>query len=263
MKITVTGSKGFLGKYVVNALKEKGYETVDFDLPEHNLLDDDFSCLDGSDAVIHLAAMKGIPQCDADPLGALATNTLGTARLVEECNKRGIYLVYASTWAVNSHHKKMYDVSKKAAEEVIIHYIKRKKLRASILRMATFYGLGMADAGVINQFIKCKKEGKPAKVFGDGWEIRQFTHVKDITSALLTLLSNQPVDHEPFVATGKEVININDLGIKICGSLEHITTSDDPENYDVLFAKKLESLGWKQKVTLEEGIRKMLDDNKK
>lgn len=168
---------------------------------------------------------------------------------------------YISTWAVNSYNKKMYDITKKTTEEIVIHYIKRKGMDARILRLATFYGGGMASEGCINVFADKAKGGLPAPVIGDGWEIRQFTHVEDITRAVVLTHEKAPCRIEPYVATCKEVININDLAKGICGSIERLPSDDDPENYDVLSSKDIEDLGWKQEISLEEGIRRKIEDD--
>jgi len=257
MKVLVTGHKGFLGKYVTQELEVQKHEWVGFDLPENNLLKSDFSILKDVDAVIHLAAMKGIPACDTDPVGAVENNIVGTTRLVEACSKAGIKkFVYASTWAVNSRHKKMYDVTKKACEEIIMHYIKRKDFPGVLLRMATFYGTGMASDGCINQFIKAKQDKKVADIYGDGWEIRQFTHVTDIARGVLTALTQCATSEIPYTVTAKEVISINELAKKI-GVKAAYFENGESENYEVLFADELESYGWKQEVSLEEGLKDM------
>lgn len=258
-KILCTGSSGFVGKHLVAKLKKEGYCVVEFDLPNNNLLDDNFDCLDKVDSVIHLAAMKGILQCNENPEKAVQVNILGTVRLLEACYKKDIKnFIYISTWAVNSHNKKMYDITKKAAEEIVLHYIKHKNFPAKILRLATLYGGGMAKEGCINVFIDNAKQNKPAPVIGNGWEVRQFLHIKDCINGILIAL-DCPSREKPYVITAKEVININDLAIKICGEIKRIKTKEEPENYNVLDASCLERNGWQQKISLDKGIKGMMD----
>lgn len=258
-KILLTGHKGFLGEYVHKSLTDCGYNVVGFDLPEHDLVEDDFDCLNDVDGVIHLAALKGIPACDKNPELAVKVNILGTSRLLEACHKKGIKrFLYISTWAVNSHNKKMYDITKKAAEEIVIHYVKRKRMNASILRLATLYGGGMAKEGCLNVFVDRAKKGLPAPVQGDGWEVRQFLEVKDCVNGIITAFEHCPASEEPYVVTSKEVININDVALKICGEIERVPSVDEAENFDVLDASRLESYGWKQKILLDDGIKEMM-----
>ena len=260
-RVLVTGSKGFVGSYVVKNLTDNMINVTHFDIPEHNLITDDYSCLEGVDGVIHLGAMKGIPECDSNPVGAVNVNILGTVKLLEACIKYNVKsFVYVSTWAVNSHNKKMYDVTKKAAEELVMHYIKHKGLNGKIIRSASLYGPGMAGEGAINQFVNRKKKGLPAIVEGDGWDIRQFTHVKDIANAIIIALVHFPSSSEPYYASAKEVVSINDLALRICGSKEHnLAKNSSPENYEVLRSDELEAFGWRQTIPLEKGIKEMMN----
>lgn len=259
MKCVVTGSKGFVGQYLVRRLLNEGFRVVEFDLPEHDLLTSDFSCLDGASVVFHLAAMKGIPACDADPIGALRVNVLGTARLLEACREKDIEFIYGSTWAVNSHNKKMYDVSKKAAEEVVLHYVKRKGVKGKILRLATIYGSGMAGDGVINKFARALVKGQSAEVYGDGWEIRQYTHITDIIEGLLCVWVNSSYSSTPYVVSAREVVSVNDLARRMGVPYAHVEAKDEDENYEVL---KTNVSGWKQGVLLEDGLKEMLENAK-
>ena len=258
--VVITGNKGFLGKYLTKTFENAGYEVVGFDLPEHDLLTDDYSCLEGVDGVIHCAAFKSIPACESNPIKAMMVNTIGTTKLLEACRKKGIKkFLYTSTWAVNSRNHKMYDKSKKAAEEVIIHYIKRKNLPAIIVRLATFYGGGMAREGCISVFAEHIKKGVPVPINGDGFEIRQFTSVKDIASGILVAFEKAESREKPYVIAAKEVISINDLAGKMGAAVHRLMQMEEPENYEVLSSKDMEDLGWKQEVSLSEGLQEMLE----
>lgn len=259
-KILITGNKGFLGGYLTKTFEDAGYEVVGFDLPEHDLLTDDFSCLDGVDGVVHCAALKGIPACNANPVKAVEVNVLGTTKLLHACKMKGIKkFLYTSTWAVNSHNKKMYDVTKKAAEEIIIHYIKQKNFPAIIIRLATFYGGGMAEEGCISVFSKHIGKGIAVPINGEGFEIRQFTHVKDIANGILVAFEKAEPRTKPYVIAAKEVVSINDLAGKMGAAVHRMMQMEEPENYEVLSSKDMEKLGWRQKIPLENGIEEMLD----
>lgn len=257
-KVAVTGYKGFLGNYVIQRFVKAGYEVVGIDLPECDIVTDNFSIFDGVEGVVHLAAMKGIQQCDDDPIGSVKVNVLGTCRLLQACHEKKLRFLYISTWEVESDKKKMYDITKMSGEEIVRHYIKLKGLNASILRCATFYGPGMASAGAINQFIKAKNENRPAVVFGDGMEIRQFTHADDIADAVFLCFTKGESRLEPYVVSAKEVSQIVELAKYICGEVIFKPVSRDPEIYKILVSTDMEKLGWEQKISLKEGIRKMI-----
>jgi dTDP-4-dehydrorhamnose reductase len=55
------------------------------------------AAVEGMDAVIHLAAMTHVDNCESDPERARAVNAEGTRHVVEAAAKRGAYLIYVST----------------------------------------------------------------------------------------------------------------------------------------------------------------------
>lgn len=108
MKILLTGAAGILGKPLVAALVEQGYEVVPYDLKDgkdiHNQSRLD-AAMTGCDVVIHLA---GIPH----PLPHLEwpeyfqANVLGTELVAETAVKQGVKrLVFASSTAYYGAHR--------------------------------------------------------------------------------------------------------------------------------------------------------------
>lgn len=259
-KVLVTGHRGFLGRYVKELFEEGGYEVIGLDLPDKDLLTDHLNLL-GFDGVIHLAAMKGIKDCDVDPINAEVTNIHGTTRLLNACHRDKVpYFVYVSTWAVNSPNKKMYDVTKKAAEEITLHYALNKNLQACVVRLGTCYGKGMAKEGVINAFIQRKKEGKPAIIKGDGSEIRQFTHARDVANGLFIAYEKGKTG-ATYMLVAEEVTSIIELAQLICdGNVEMVDSDMKPEDYDIYHSDDLKKLGWQQYVKFKDGVKEMMDE---
>src|SRR3990167_3975631 len=259
VNVLITGNLGFLGKHLTRKLDKLAISWKGYDLPEHDVLNITEKDLKDVTHVVHLAAMKGIPQCENETVKAVETNILGTAKLLQACvNAQVDHFIYSSTWAVNSHNLKAYDVTKKASEDLVRHYTQRKRLNGCILRMATFYGKGMANDGVINRFIEAKKNNQVATIYGDGKETRQYTHVTDVINALVLLLHQTPTSIKPYVITANEHITVEKLAQKIGVSYKHEKEVFEPENYQTLNSKRLELLGWLQTVSLEEGLKEMM-----
>src|SRR3990167_5013568 len=85
--VVITGHHGFVGGYLHEALVKGGYNVYGLDLPEADILkmdSDYFNRFDCKiDAIIHLAAYKGLKDCFNNPRKALEVNTVGTLNLLE------------------------------------------------------------------------------------------------------------------------------------------------------------------------------------
>ena len=106
MKVIITGGSGFVGSHTIKALKEKGYETFNFDIRNGEdgmewdirrqaLLEE---VIEEGDKVLHLAAIARFGEADKDPLLAFETNVLGTQNIAKACEVNGAErMVYSST----------------------------------------------------------------------------------------------------------------------------------------------------------------------
>jgi dTDP-L-rhamnose 4-epimerase len=111
MRVLVTGSAGFIGSHIVEALVARGHEVRGLDLRPTDRAGGETgdirdhaavaACLAGVDAVCHQAGMVGLG-VDVNDLPAYASaNTLGTAVLLAEMAKAGVTrLVLASSMVV-------------------------------------------------------------------------------------------------------------------------------------------------------------------
>ncbi len=84
MRIVVTGAGGFVGPYLMDELSEAGHEVVGWTLSDGDLTEETTRRTllkdHAPEALIHLAALSGYAQCEADPSRTWDINT----RLVEE-----------------------------------------------------------------------------------------------------------------------------------------------------------------------------------
>ncbi|MEU0242791.1 NAD-dependent epimerase/dehydratase family protein [Streptomyces sp. NPDC006235] len=106
MRVLVTGGAGFIGSHVVAALRERGHETVVFDVREDAADDVRDSAavgraLAGVDAVCHQAAKVGLGDGVADAADYVSHNDLGTAVLLAAMAEAGVrHLVLAGSMVV-------------------------------------------------------------------------------------------------------------------------------------------------------------------
>jgi len=115
LTVLVTGSGGFIGSRVCALLREHGAKALEFDLPEGDVLREDF--LPSADWCIHLAGHKYATSAEDTPADVAELNITGTARMAE---KYGSNLVLASTCKA-ADPMTVYGASKLIAERVALN----------------------------------------------------------------------------------------------------------------------------------------------
>jgi GDP-L-fucose synthase len=98
-------------------------------------------------------------------------------------------------------------------------------------------------------------------VWGTGAPLREFLFVDDLAEALVFLMNEYSGEEHVNVGTGTDV-SIKELAqlickvVGYCGKIVFDTSKPDGTPKKLLDVSKINSLGWKAKVSLEEGIRK-------
>jgi len=161
------------------------------------------------DTVVHLAAAVGVQYILENPLTSIVTNVHGAEIVLELCSKFKKKILIASTsevYGMQSHaplketdycvygpstkSRWSYAASKLIDEFTALAYCRTKKLPVVIVRLFNTVGprqtwrYGM----VIPRFVKQALEHQPLTVYGDGTQTRTFTHVKDVTEAMVKLM---------------------------------------------------------------------------
>lgn len=176
------------------------------------------------DAVIHLAARAGVRPSVEDPWVYLDTNVGGTLNVLDGCVRNGIgKLVFASSSSVYGADAPApcpeaasierplspYAASKVAGEAYCRTYHALHGLDISMLRYFTVYGpFGRPDMAPF-RFVQWIVEGRPVRLFGDGSQRRDFTHVDDIARGTIAALRN--VGCEAFNLGSDEPIPLIDV----------------------------------------------------
>ncbi len=106
------------------------------------------------------------------------------------------------------------------------------------------------------------------EVWGSGSPLREFLHVDDLSEASLFLMENYSESELVNIGTGTE-ITIKDLALLIMrvadykGEIIFDSSKPDGTPRKLMDVGKLTALGWKAKITLEEGIRMVYKDVEK
>lgn len=165
MRAVVTGSDGFIGRHLVDALVSGGCEVIGLDKQSGaDVLDCE---LPNADVVFHLAAQTDA-YC-ADAAHDAMTNVVGTVRVLERYRER---VVLASSSMV-SYPVAPYAISKRACEEYAKHF------GAAIVRLCNIVGPG--GHGVFQKF----EQADELSIYGTGDQLRTYAPVQSAVSMLM------------------------------------------------------------------------------
>jgi UDP-glucose 4-epimerase len=232
-RLLVTGGAGAIGKHVVAAAIDRGFDVVvldDFSSAGGGVLDkrvivhkgsvEDESLVerilsDSVDYVIHLAALFANQNSVDNPAADLATNGLGSLNIAQISAKVGVKrVVYTSSSCVydksdealsegsdTSGFDTPYAVTKYLGEKYFELYGHLGDLNYSIVRLFNSYGPYEAPGkyrNVIPNFMKLAVNGEPLPILGTGHETRDFTYVSDIAGGIMLALTTPEAKGEVF-----------------------------------------------------------------
>jgi UDP-glucose 4-epimerase len=268
MKILITGSSGFIGKYLVNKLSKK-HNVILYDIASgQDVLNQKLllKSLRSVDLVIHLAALISASESWEKPIDYVKNNSLGTLSVITTAISAKVKkVILFSSAAVKAKPFTPYAVSKISAEQIAKLY--SDKINTIIVRPENIYGLGQKESYgyVFHSFIKAIKFGNPIQIYGTGNQTRDFIYINDIVNVIEKLISlNVKSGTVMGLGTGKEV-RIKDLAQTIMKimrkKVDIIFLGQRKEPYkSVADLNVLKKLGFNPKefLDLESGVRKML-----
>lgn len=140
MKIGITGSRGFIGKHLVEILKnEKNVKLFHCDLPGCDIFKSEpfKKFVKGKDAIIHAAAVnKGT---DTEVIAGTVVAVYNLISVVEKLKNKP-KIIYLSS--IQAETETIYGFSKKLAEIMLKDFSERTKTQVSIFRLANVFGEG-------------------------------------------------------------------------------------------------------------------------
>jgi nucleoside-diphosphate-sugar epimerase len=216
VKYIVTGSAGFIGSHLYEALEARGYDVVGVDcftdyydagLKEENArgqqlvrldLARDSLDLEGVRGVFHLAGQPGVRSFGEVFETYLDRNVLVSQRLFEASARAGIRVVFASTSSVYGDAERYptaedvvprpvspYGITKLACEHLVRATTQSFGLDAVVLRYFSVYGPRQRPDMAFARIATCLAEEKPFDLYGDGGQSRSFTFVGDVVEATI------------------------------------------------------------------------------
>lgn len=239
----------------------------------------------GVDVVVHLAALVDAFESLSNPRLYSDVNVGGTLNLCIASGNVKTF-VYASSAAVYGEPVEVpvredhplnpinpYGASKVAGEAYVKTYSNIHGYRPVILRIFNVYGPGQTKsyAGVIEEFRRRLTTGEPLLIHGDGLQKRDFISIWDAVEAIVKAIEVEEAQGAYNIGSGK-AITIRELAklmARIAGRKDVEIKYTKPRPGDIRVSqadltKTEKELKFKPKIELEEGLRKLLQqDNKK
>jgi nucleoside-diphosphate-sugar epimerase len=297
MKVFITGGAGYIGTSLIPKLLEKNYEVTVYDSlifnngdklipfisnPNFNFILGDIrdkellkKSVKGYNVVIHLAALVGYPICrEKGEKESYDVNTNGTKILID-CLDSDQYLIFGSTGSnygevdgicyenTPLNPLSIYGKSKTMAENIILN-----RKNSTAFRFATAFGVSprlRLDLLINDLTFKSIKEGYA--VIYESHFMRTFIHVRDIANAFVFAIENMDKMRDEVYNVGSNSMNFSKKEIceiikkqvdNVYFNYADVGEDADKRNYQVSY-EKLNKLGFETSISIEEGIKEMIN----
>ncbi|MEK7619916.1 MAG: dTDP-glucose 4,6-dehydratase [Patescibacteria group bacterium] len=239
------------------------------------------------DAVVHFAAETHVDRSINDIEPFILTNILGTGRLIDACRRHGKRFHHVSTDEVfgslgpsdpkfheGSPYAPLnpYSATKAAADHLVRAAVHTHGLQATISNCTNNYGTYLYPEKFLSIAITNLLEGRPVVIHGDGSQVRDWIHAQDHARGVLLILERGKVGETYMMGGGSEcsVLDTARILLRLMGLSQEMIkfVNDRPgqdQRYAIEYTKIQSELGWQPQVSLEEGLREMIQwyrDNK-
>lgn len=158
-------------------------------------------------------------------------------------------------------------------EKQMQFYSEISNIKFTALRHSNIYGDGdKSDENkshvLINLIRKSEKKSKFLEIWGDGKSIRDFLYIDDLISAVDVIINKQKTNFEIFNVGSENPISITELAKKILKirksnkKIKYIKNAPYISNSIKIKCSKIKKkLGWKSKINLKNGLKKVINKN--
>ncbi|KAF3598679.1 hypothetical protein F2Q69_00038345 [Brassica cretica] len=236
------------------------------------------------DTIMHFAAQTHVDNSFGNSFEFTKNNIYGTHVLLEACKvtgqiRRFIHVstdeVYGETdedASVGNHEASQllptnpYSATKAGAEMLVMAYGRSYGLPVITTRGNNVYGPNQFPEKLIPKFMLLAMNGKPLPIHGDGSNVRSYLYCEDVAEAFEVVLHKGEVNHVYNIGTTRErrVIDVaNDIsnlfGTDPDSTIQFVENRPFNDQRYFLDDQKLKKLGWSERTTWEEGLRKTME----
>jgi UDP-glucose 4-epimerase len=294
----VTGGAGFIGSHMVDLLLARGFRVRVIDnlvggreanLAQHARNADliferrDIRSYEPGDRlfadsryVFHFAGIGDIVPSIERPIEYMDVNVQGTVRMLECARsasvRKFVYAASSSCYGLaqvptREDHpiapKYPYALSKYFGESAAFHWHQVYRLPVNSIRIFNAYGTRSRTSGaygaVFGVFLRQKLAGRPFTVVGDGKQSRDFLYASDVAEAFLLAAETERVGEIYNLGAGNPQ-PVNRLVSLLGGEVTYIPKRPgEPDCTWADIGKITRDLGWRQKVSFEEGVGRMIE----
>ena len=292
-KIYIAGHRGLVGSAIVRNLKKKGYDNLllrtskELDLTNQADVNEFYEKEKPDYIFLAAAKVGGIHANDTYPADFIRVNLQIQTNVIDAAYRNNakkllflgsscIYPKFAPQPMKEEHlltgelepTNECYAIAKIAGIKMCQAYKKQYGFNAISLMPTNLYGPGdnfnLENSHVMPALIRKFHDAKINKlpeveVWGTGTPKREFLHVDDMADASVYLMNNY--DGEEFVNVGVgEDVSIRELAESVKevvgfeGELKFDSSKPDGTPRKLLDVSKLNGLGWKASIGLEQGI---------
>ncbi|MEQ9639129.1 MAG: NAD(P)-dependent oxidoreductase [Alphaproteobacteria bacterium] len=243
MRVMVTGGAGFLGASLVRALAARGDGVVAFDQQPNPILDDlagvefvrgeilEWASVAATiqrykpDAVVHCAAMVGVPVSIASPALTMRVNVEGSLNVLEAMRLFGVRrMLHISSEETYGHfqadrideghpqHPIMaYGISKLAVEQLGRSYAQLHGLEVINIRTCWVYGPGLPRPRVPKTLVDAAAEGRPLHLPNGADFLVDHAYVDDVVAGLVQALDLADHPHDAYHMASGQAVTLADI----------------------------------------------------
>ena len=280
---TVTGYDNFsTGQeaFIASALQNPNFQLIRADVLDLPALAE---AMRGADFVFHLAANADVRFGTDHPRKDLEQNTIATYNVLEAMRVNNIkHIAFSSTGSVYGEAKiiptpedapfpvqtSLYGASKLAGEGLIAAYCEGFGFTGYIFRFVSILGERYTHGHVFDFYKNLSENPNELPVLGNGRQRKSYLYIQDCIDAMLCVIEKTHDKVNIYNLGADEYCEVNDsigwisshLGLnperKYSGG-ERGWIGDNP--FIFLDTTKVRTLGWKPKLTIQQGIIKTLE----
>lgn len=290
-RILITGSSGLVGTALASALVKRRIDVARIDIQANGAAYGDVrdrermrKAIEGAQGIVHLAAVSRVIWGERDPELCWSTNVGGLRNVLELAAVSPLrpWIIFASSREVYGQPDRLpvaetcpvrpvnvYGRSKVEGEN-LINAARRDGLRACTIRLSNVFGSTSDHVDrVVPAFARGAALKQTLRVDGADHTF-DFTHIDDVTRGIVALtdvLTSGQTTPEPihFVSGIPTTLGqLAEMAIRIAGTGSTISHAA-PRDFDVAkfygtFARAKEILGWEPRVSLEQGLTRLIHD---